>query len=146
MLLSILNLVWLIGLTIFTFWIFDHYRRLTKNTSGSDLKKILEEILTGQAVNKKEIGNLAISIKKLENSELSHIQKVGLLRFNPFNETGGDNSFVLSLLDGTLTGVVITGLHARNTTRFYIKSINSGKSKYELSKEERRSLELAIKQ
>src|SRR5258706_6125850 len=105
MLLSILNLVWIIGLTVFTFWIFDHYRRLTKNASGDDLKKILEEILVQEKGNKKEIGNLVQSIKSLEDSELSHIQKVGLLRFNPFNETGGDNRFVLSLLDGTLTGV-----------------------------------------
>jgi Protein of unknown function (DUF4446) len=145
MLLSIINLVWSLGLTVFTFWIFDHYRRLTKGSDGDDLKKILEGILKGQELNKKEIGNLVTDIKSLKEGGLSHIQKVGLLRFNPFNETGGDNSFVLSLLDGRLNGIVITGLHARNTTRFYVKSILKGGSKYELSKEEKRSLELAAK-
>lgn len=84
------------------------------------------------------IAKLNERIGQVEKKELEHIQKVNILRFNPFNETGGDNSFTLCLLDAKLDGVVLTGLHTREKTRMYAKEIKSGKSKYELSKEEQK--------
>lgn len=72
----------------------------------------------------------------------SGIQKIGLHRFNPFNELGGDQSFVLVLLDANNSGIIVTSLHGRKNTRIYSKLIKNGKAdKMALSKEE----ELAIK-
>jgi hypothetical protein len=56
---------------------------------------------------------------------------------------GGDHSFSLALLDAHLTGFIITGLHTRERTRVYIKKIEEGKCKQDLSKEEREALKKA---
>ena len=71
----------------------------------------------------------------------SHIQKVGFVRFNPFPQTGGDQSFSLSLLDENDNGFVLSSLHSRDTTRFYAKTIKNGQGDgYELSKEEKKAI------
>jgi hypothetical protein len=67
--------------------------------------------------------------------------KINLLRFNPFEELGGDQSFILCLLDNTNSGVIITSLHNRDSTRVYAKSIKNGESdNMALSKEETKAL------
>lgn len=79
----------------------------------------------------------------LESDGKAHIQKIGLIRFNPFKELGGDQSFCLAILDGEDSGVVITGLHTRDRTRVYMKAVNKGKSQHDLSAEEKKALESA---
>lgn len=67
--------------------------------------------------------------------------KINLVRFNPFEELGGDQSFILCLLDNTNTGAIITSLHNRETTRVYAKAIKNGESEnMALSKEETKAL------
>jgi hypothetical protein len=70
---------------------------------------------------------------------------MGFVRFNPFAETGGDQSFSVSLLDANGTGIVFTGLHTREKTRVYAKPIVNGVSKSTLSKEEQKAIEIAMK-
>ncbi|MBP7118505.1 DUF4446 family protein [Candidatus Woesebacteria bacterium] len=72
-------------------------------------------------------------------------QRMGFVRFNPFAETGGDQSFSVSLLDAKGTGIVFTGLHTREKTRVYAKPIVNGVSKSTLSKEEQKAIEIAMK-
>lgn len=75
-----------------------------------------------------------------------NIQKLSLTRFNPFDEMGGDQSFILCLLDNTNSGVIITSLHNRDTTRLYAKEIKNGQSESAaLSKEEKSTLLKTIK-
>lgn len=95
--------------------------------------------------NTKEIKELKDSFESFKNVSKSDIQKVGLVKFNPFNETGGDHSFSLALLDGHKNGIIITSLHTRERTRLYIKEIVSAKAKLELSKEEQKALQLSLK-
>lgn len=67
--------------------------------------------------------------------------KMQLIRFNPFEDIGGDQSFILCLLDNTNTGVIITSLHSRDITRVYAKSIKNGEGdNVALSREETRAL------
>lgn len=67
--------------------------------------------------------------------------KMQLVRFNPFNDVGGDQSFILCLLDKTNTGVIITSLHTRDSTRVYAKAIKNGSCESQsLSKEETKAL------
>jgi hypothetical protein len=67
--------------------------------------------------------------------------KINLTRFNPFDELGGDQSFILCLLDNTNSGVIITSLHNRDSTRIYAKAIKNGESEVlALSKEETKAL------
>ncbi len=77
----------------------------------------------------------------LENVATMSIQKIGFVRFNPFQDTGGDNSFMLVLLDRTNTGVILSSLYMRDGIRLYAKSIEAGTPKQVLSIEEKKVLE-----
>lgn len=118
-------LIWLAILTFFVVKIFNHNKELLKGIGDLKDSNILD------------INN---RIRVLEKNGLSHIQKVSMIRFNPFNETGGDNSFTLCLMDWNNDGIVITGLHTREKTRVYAKRIEKGTSKYELSQEEKKAI------
>lgn len=72
-------------------------------------------------------------------------QKISIVRFNPFGDTGGDQSFSLAVLDAHNSGYVLTSIHGRTGTRVYVKPIDLGKSKYTLSDEERQALAQAEK-
>ena len=85
-------------------------------------------------------------MNKLQKDNVFNIQKVGLVRFNPFSETGGNQSFSLALLDGEDSGFVITSLHSREITRTYAKEVSKSKQEgYELSVEEKRAVKSAKK-
>lgn len=134
-------LVWLVTLSFFFARILSHYNRITKGVSNKSLKTVLEELLQEAEINKKDIDYLKQYSLKLEKDGLLHIQKVGLLRFNPFKDTGGDQSFILSLVDNKDTGVVISALYSRSGTRWYAKKIRNGKGvEYDLSEEEKKAL------
>lgn len=137
--------VWLLILSFFLFRFFSLYRRLTNGVGVGDIKKVLEKILGSGAENTKNIKDIIKRIDTIEEKDKKHIQKIGLIRFNPFSELGGDHSFSLAILDDKDTGVVITGLHTRDRTRVYIKDIKNGKSVLELSSEENKALGIAQK-
>ena len=72
-------------------------------------------------------------------------QKISIVRFNPFGDTGGDQSFSLAVLDAHDSGYVLTSIHGREGTRVYVKPVDYKKSKYALSTEEQQALGQAIK-
>ncbi|OIP97835.1 hypothetical protein AUK40_02450 [Candidatus Wirthbacteria bacterium CG2_30_54_11] len=72
------------------------------------------------------------------------VQKKAIVRFNPFEDTGGDQSFALALLDENDDGVVLSSLHARDATRVYAKPVEKGKSRYQLTDEEKQVLSTAL--
>lgn len=127
----------------FRFWIL--FKRLTKGVGEKDLKKVLGGILTTEIKNKESLEKLDKEIQKLGEEGRLHVQKLALVRFNPFRDTGGDHSFSLAILDGVDSGVIITGLHTRERTRLYIKGVKTGKSDLELSEEEKKVLAKAQK-
>lgn len=79
-------------------------------------------------------------LRIVEDLSKISIQKVGFLRFNPFQDTGGDNSFVVALLDRENNGVLVSSLYTRGGVRIYGKQIEKGKPKQQLSEEEKRVL------
>ncbi len=103
--------------------------------------KEVTEAISGFEKDNKILQNKLIGVIK---DGLGNLQKIAVLKYNPFEETGGDQSFSLALLNGKLDGVVITSLHSRSGTRIYLKDIKSGKSELELSKEEAQVLKKAI--
>jgi len=127
------------------FWrIYSHYNKLIKTSGGAGLKPLLEDLLKGTRENKKDLESLRSYCVKIEEEGRFHIQKVGLLRFNPFKDTGGDQSFILSLVDKTDTGVIISGLYSRSGLRWYAKKVKNGKGiVHELSEEEKKALKEA---
>jgi len=110
---------------------------------GADkgFKSMADSLIKDVASSKKDIDQLKTYSEKLHKEGQLHIQKVGLLRFNPFKDTGGDQSFILSLSDANDTGVIISGLYSRSGTRWYTKRIVNGKGvEHELSEEEKKVL------
>lgn len=89
------------------------------------------------------------SQKNIISSELNSAIpgfKLGLTRYNPFEDLGGDQSFILCLLDQNNSGVIITSLHNRDLTRVYAKPIKNGEGEnFTLSKEEKSSILKTIK-
>lgn len=132
--LSIIAIIWSILITLVLVWLYKIFKDLIKVSKEKDFINNTKEI--------KEIKNDLEGFKSLSKA---NIQKVGLVKFNPFNETGGDHSFSLALLDGHKNGIIITSLHTRERTRLYVKDVSSGKSKIELSSEEKKALQLSLK-
>ena len=71
--------------------------------------------------------------------------KVGVIRYNPFGDTGGDQSFSLAVINNQDSGFVITSIHGREGTRIYMKPVDAGQSPYPLASEEQQALASAIK-
>jgi hypothetical protein len=137
-------IIWISVLSVFLFRMIGHYNRLTYGVTKQVLKDILEEILKNQQGLQAQTIHLQQAINDLAGDGKLHIQKVGLVRFNPFSDTGGSQSFTLALLDGHDNGLVMTSLYARTGNRWYVKEVQGGKGKeYELSKEEQSAIHKA---
>ena len=131
--------VWLLILTIFFWQMFSHYSRLAKGANNKNLKSILEDILSKIDLHNKDIESIKKYCDNLQRDGLLHVQKIGLHRFNPVKDTGGDQSFVLSLVDGSDTGIIISALYSRSGTRWYAKRVINGKgAEHELTDEEKK--------
>ena len=123
-----------------------HYRKLAKGAKGQNLMQILEKIISTQDAQKKNLTQTGQEIKKIEEDQKKSLQKQVLMRFNPFEDTGGDQSFVVTLLDGGDNGIVISSLHSRGGTRVYAKPVTNGKAgNYQFSKEEKEVVEKAAR-
>ncbi|MEK7119098.1 MAG: DUF4446 family protein [Patescibacteria group bacterium] len=147
MVLSILILlsVWVGALTVLVLRMIGHYNRLTKGVSAIGLKSVLDEILDVQMGLKKQGNALTLELGKLAADGQLHIQRIGIVRFNPFADTGGAQSFTMSLLDGQDNGIVITSLYARTGNRWYVKEVQKGTGKdIELSREEQAAIKKAV--
>jgi hypothetical protein len=138
--------LWLGILTFFLFRTVRHYQKLTKGIEGKNLQAVLEKILKDLKGEEQQISDLLKQVKKLEKENLYNIQKIGLVRFNPFSEVGGNQSFSLAILDGEDSGLVISSLHSREVTRIYAKPVKKGKAVgYQLSTEEIQAIKNARK-
>jgi Protein of unknown function (DUF4446) len=91
-----------------------------------------------------ELDELAARSAVLEANGRRAFQKVGLVRFNPFEDTGGNQSFALALLDAQGDGFVVSSLHARTGTRVYAKVLTAGRAEAVLSNEETEALQRAL--
>ncbi len=92
----------------------------------------------------RELDEISARSAVLEGNARRALQRIGIVRFNPFEDTGGNQSFALALLDANDDGIVLSSLHARAGTRLYAKSLTGGKSDATLSSEESEALRLAM--
>ena len=106
--------------------VIKHYNSLTNGVEPKNLIKALEGIQ--KTLSEHERGSIVTrkELSALEEKVKTHLQTLTLKRFNPFSYTGGDQSFLLAILDGNKDGIVITSLHSRENTRFYVKSVKGG--------------------
>ncbi len=122
-------------------------RRASKALANGGLHG-LDQLLREQDLHVRQVDERAAELERrlwhAEGCLAKAIRRVHVHRFNPFRETGGDQSFVIALLDGEGSGLVITGLHTRAETRLYAKPIQSGGSRYPLSEEEIAAIRSAV--
>lgn len=110
-------------------------------------KKETKELLNSKEISKeilklkKENEELKKEIKEVRKKQEGCLQKIGVVRFNPFRGEGGNQSFSIALLDEKDDGVVVTSLYSKEGGRVYAKEIKSGASEYTLSEEERGIIE-----
>ncbi|OGD86924.1 hypothetical protein A2870_00365 [Candidatus Curtissbacteria bacterium RIFCSPHIGHO2_01_FULL_41_11] len=137
-------IIWLALLNFYLFKIVAGYKKLAHGTKNLNLEQILEGIHARVDLSEKRVNQLVEEIAKLEIANKFNIQKHALIRFNPFEDTGGDQSFVAAFLDGENNGIVISSLHTRNGTRVYAKNVISAKAgSHQFSKEEKEVVEKA---
>jgi hypothetical protein len=135
---------WLIATTVYLLRLKKNYLTLTEGVNKKTLDVILTNLVHDQQKTKEDIAKLVARCDKIEKDEKYHIQKIGLLRFNPFKDTGGDQSFILALVDAHDTGIIITALYSRSGTRWYTKPVLKGKGvEHQLSDEEKKALQMA---
>jgi hypothetical protein len=111
---------------------------------ASDLESVLLAQGKELTLLDKEIQELFEISNRIHALALHSVHKVGIIRFNPFRDIGGDQSFALALLDGKDSGIVISSLHTREGTRIYSKPVSKGVSeKYTLTEEEKMAIKEA---
>ena len=123
-------------------------RALTRGAGPGSASLSLGEVIARQGERLESVREqteaLRLSVSALDASVTNSVQNVGLVRFNPFQETGGDQSFALALLDKRGDGVVISSLHSRTSTRFYARPIKGSAAQSSLSEEEAEAVQQAM--
>lgn len=117
---------------------------MTKLGKGQNINEMLEKYV--EKVERIEEENKEIE-KYCQNLELDakdNFQKMGMVRYNAYKDTGSDLSFALAILDENNCGFVINGIYGRDTSNVYAKPVENGKSEYMLSKEEAEALAIAV--
>jgi hypothetical protein len=117
--------------------------RLTRGEDGTSLQGVLETHLGRVVGVQADVVELGRRTDRLEVESRRAFQRIGLVRFNPFEDTGGNQSFALALLDAEDDGIVISSLHSRGSTRIYAKAVAAGRPEAALSDEETEALGLA---
>lgn len=111
---------------------------------AEDLESVIAELGKRLRDNEEHFKQLRNDVARIDVMAGNAVQKVGVIRFNPFEEVGGDQSFAAALLDSEDNGVVLSSLYTREGTRVYAKPIVRGESKYHLSAEEREAIRRAL--
>jgi hypothetical protein len=131
-------LIWLLVLSFFLYRAITHYNNLSRGVTKQNLSPLLEKLLSEVDLSRKELVEITRRCDKIEYEGLRYVSRLGLLRFNPFNDTGGDQSFILAMLNNRTDGILLSSLHGRTGTRWYVKKIKGGKGvEHELSAEEK---------
>ncbi len=120
------------------------YRDLVRDGDGGSLHDRLvgsAEQAVRATDRMSEIEALHAGIVERSRRSLQHI---GLVRFNPFDDTGSDQSFAIALLDDARDGIVISSLHGRANTRVFAKPVADGASPHNLSDEESQAIRIAV--
>ena len=124
---------------------YDYFMGANRRPSHNLEMKIQDYYETSKRIEEK-YSKLLDMVTDMDKTDKTKIQKVGLIRYNPFDEMGGNLCFALALLDGYDNGVVLNGIHSRTGSFTYAKPIEMGVSTYMLSEEEIKAVEMAKNQ
>lgn len=119
------------------------YASLIDKVEGDNVEKALLSYLEASVKLEKRTAALEESLKKLNDESLTHLQNFGMVRYNAFEGVGGEQSFSLALLDDYDSGLVLTGIFGHAETRVYAKPLERGLSRYLISPEETKAIDMA---
>jgi hypothetical protein len=120
---------------------------LLSKENADNLEKMLDDQTKNIKLLDKDIQELYSISNQINNLAAKSLSRIGMVRFNPFKDIGGDQSFSLALLNGKNNGFLISSLYTREGTRIYCKAITDGKTeKHLLTEEEEKAIEFAVKQ
>jgi hypothetical protein len=119
------------------------FRQLSSGIEGQPLDELLQKILDRSETDSKTLARLEADLRALGTEVQTHVQNVGLVRYNAFNDTGGDQSYALALLDDHGDGAIVNGLFHRTECRVYVKPVQEWKSTYSMSDEEAEAIRRA---
>jgi len=119
---------------------------LTQGADGESLEVILDSHIDTVLRVAHDLDEVQARTAMLEGSARLHFSRLGLVRFNPFDDTGGNQSFAMALLDANNDGFIISSLHSRTGTRIYAKAIFEGICESPLSSEEEKAVGIAVSQ
>jgi hypothetical protein len=117
---------------------------LTAGGDGTSLESTLDAHIDKVYAVARDLDELAGRTAVLEREGLDDFSRLGLVRYNPFEDTGGNQSFALALVDRRGDGFIVSSLHTRTATRVYGKAITAGRSEAALSDEEAEALRTAL--
>ncbi len=134
--------IWLAILTGLVLKMKAHYNNLISSTRKHKIDEILDELLIIDNKTRQELEVVKKELREEIKASALHVQKVGLVKFNPFERSGGEKSFVITFLNNENSGIVINFIQTRDGLRVYSKKVKNGKSEeFELSEEEKRAIE-----
>ncbi len=117
---------------------------MLKLGKGKNIEEDLENYIYRVEKVEKQNSDLQLVCKEISNQMSGCIQKIGIVRYNAFKDTGSDLSFALALLDENNTGVVMNGIYSREMSNIYAKPVENGKSSYTISAEEKMAIDKAV--
>jgi len=132
---------WLIILSYYVFKTRRHYFNLTERTKKRKIDDILDSFIAGSEQSKQDILLVKKEVNKIISDSTVFYKRIGLVRYNPFGKTEGEQSFILSLLDGNDSGIVLNFIYTHEGIRIYAKKVKSGKGEeHQLSEEEKQAV------
>jgi hypothetical protein len=141
---SVVLLVWNIFLQLNISRIRDNQKKLFSGKGATDLENIIMEHAQDLKELDRDVQDLYGISNQINDLAKRSVHKVGVIRFNPFKDLGGDQSFSIALLDGQNNGVVFSSLHTREGNRVYAKPVELGKAvKHPLTEEEQEAIKKA---
>lgn len=138
--------LWNVALTALLLWLVGRFFHLGRGVTERNVVAVLEREVQLREKGEKKLTTLKKEVGQLQENSRKSLQRVGVIRFNPYNDVGGDQSFVVALLDGEGDGLVFSSLHGREGTRVYAKPVKLGEGReYSLSGEEKEAIKVARK-
>ena len=121
------------------------YNNFMKKLGSSEhLEEDLQTYMSRVDEVEKQNAETSNHVKNIDRELKKCIQKVGIVRYSAFKDTGSDLSFALALLDENDNGVVLNGIYSREMSNIYAKPVEKGQSTYTVSEEEAQAIEKAI--
>ena len=145
LIINVALLIGIISIAIKTSSLSKKYSRfMQKLGDGKSIEEDLENYMYRVERVEKQHGEIMNNINTISKDLEKCVKKIGIVRYNAFDDVGSDLSFTLAMLDEANDGIVLNGIYSRDTSNIFAKPVEKGKSKYTLSEEEKQAINKAI--